>query len=99
MERVSRARARAAEQPVRLGRLEVVHGCHRAPTAEGKVYLAVVLDAFSRRVVGWSIAATNGEPTAGNLLGRIALQISPLWRRPVPSTWNQYGCVESRSGS
>jgi putative transposase len=26
------------------------------PTAEGKVYLAVVLDAFSRRVVGWSIA-------------------------------------------
>jgi putative transposase len=26
------------------------------PTGEGKVYLAVVLDAFSRRVVGWSIA-------------------------------------------
>ena len=26
------------------------------PTDEGKVYLAVVLDAFSRRVVGWSIA-------------------------------------------
>jgi len=26
------------------------------PTATGKVYLAVVLDAFSRRVVGWSIA-------------------------------------------
>jgi putative transposase len=26
------------------------------PTAEGKVYLAVVLDAWSRRVVGWSIA-------------------------------------------
>jgi putative transposase len=26
------------------------------PTGTGKVYLAVVLDAFSRRVVGWSIA-------------------------------------------
>jgi putative transposase len=26
------------------------------PTGEGKVYLAAVLDAFSRRVVGWSIA-------------------------------------------
>ena len=26
------------------------------PTAEGKVYLAVVLDAWSRRVIGWSIA-------------------------------------------
>ena len=25
------------------------------PTAEGKVYLATVIDAFSRRVVGWSI--------------------------------------------
>ncbi|MDY7103373.1 MAG: hypothetical protein S0880_19490 [Actinomycetota bacterium] len=26
------------------------------PTAEGKVHLAVVLDAWARRVVGWSIA-------------------------------------------
>jgi len=26
------------------------------PTAEGKVYLATVIDAFSRRVAGWSIA-------------------------------------------
>ncbi len=26
------------------------------PTREGKVYLAVVLEAFSRLVVGWSIA-------------------------------------------
>jgi putative transposase len=26
------------------------------PTAEGKVYLATVIDAFSRRVIGWSIA-------------------------------------------
>ena len=26
------------------------------PTGEGKVYLAVVLDAFSRRVIGWSMA-------------------------------------------
>jgi putative transposase len=34
----------------------VVHGHHEHPTAEGKVYLAVVLDAFSRRVIGWSIA-------------------------------------------
>jgi putative transposase len=26
------------------------------PTGQGKVYLAVVLDAWSRRVTGWSIA-------------------------------------------
>ena len=25
------------------------------PTAEGKVYCAAVLDAYSRRIVGWSI--------------------------------------------
>lgn len=31
------------------------------PTREGKVYCAVVLDAFGRRVVGWSIAH---NPTA-----------------------------------
>lgn len=27
------------------------------PTRTGEVYLAVVLDAWSRRIVGWSIAA------------------------------------------
>jgi transposase InsO family protein len=32
------------------------------PTREGKVYCAVVLDAFSRRVVGWSISH-NRRPT------------------------------------
>jgi putative transposase len=31
------------------------------PTREGKVYCAVVLDAFSRRLVGWSISH---NPTA-----------------------------------
>ena len=39
------------------------------PTREGKVFCAVVLDAFSRRVVGWSISH---NPTAGlttNALG------------------------------
>ncbi len=39
------------------------------PTREGKVYCAVVLDTFSRRVVGWSISH---NPTAGltcNALG------------------------------
>jgi putative transposase len=34
----------------------VGHGHHRTPTLEGKVYLAAVLDAYSRRVVGWAIA-------------------------------------------
>lgn len=46
-------------------------------TREGKVYCAVVLDAFSRRVVGWSIDA---QPTAAlvtNALGMAIEQRSP----------------------
>ena len=39
-------------EPDRLWMMDVTEH----PTAQGKVYLAVVLDAFSRRIVGWSIA-------------------------------------------
>ena len=45
------------------------------PTAEGKVYVAVVLDAFSRMVVGWSIA----DHIRAELVVD-ALQMA-LWRR------------------
>jgi putative transposase len=40
------------DEPDRLWVMDVTEH----PTVTGKVYLAVVLDAFSRRVVGWSIA-------------------------------------------
>jgi putative transposase len=39
------------------------------PTREGKVYCAVVLDAFSRRVVGWSIDAAPKAALVTNALG------------------------------
>jgi len=39
------------------------------PTQEGKVYCAVVLDAFSRRVVGWSIDASPTAALVTNALG------------------------------
>jgi putative transposase len=45
------------------------------PTGEGKVYLAVVLDAWSRRVIGWSIA----DHIRAELMVD-ALQMA-LWRR------------------
>jgi putative transposase len=45
------------ERPNRLWLTDVTEH----PTREGKVYCAVVLDAFSRRVVGWSISH---NPTA-----------------------------------
>jgi putative transposase len=47
-------------------------------TAEGQVYLAVVLDAWSRRVVGWSIA----DHLRAELVVD-ALQMA-LWRRQPP---------------
>jgi putative transposase len=39
------------------------------PTREGKLYCAVVLDACSRRVVGWSIDATPAAALVTNALG------------------------------
>ncbi|MCU1354357.1 MAG: putative transposase, partial [Acidimicrobiales bacterium] len=39
------------------------------PTREGKVYCCVVLDVFSRRVVGWSIDSTQTSTLVTNALG------------------------------
>jgi putative transposase len=49
------------------------------PTENGKAYLAVVLDAFSRRVVGWSIA----DHMRSELVVE-ALQMA-IWRRRPPA--------------
>src|SRR5215207_1201188 len=48
------------------------------PTREGKVYCAVVLDACSRRVVGWSIDAA---PTAALVTHALSMAIET--RRPT----------------
>ena len=49
------------------------------PTREGKVYCAVVLDAYSRRVVGWSIDAA---PTAALVTNALGMAID----RRIPPT-------------
>ena len=49
------------------------------PTATGKVYLAVVIDAWSRRVIGWSIA----DHIRAELVVD-ALQMA-IWRRRPPA--------------
>jgi len=49
------------------------------PTAEGWLYLAVVLDLFSRRIVGWAMAATLSQE-----LTLRALRMALLTRRPLP---------------
>lgn len=51
------------------------------PTREGKLYCAVVLDACSRRVVGWSIDAT---PTAALVTNALGMAIES--RRPAVGT-------------
>jgi putative transposase len=50
------------------------------PTGTGKIYLAVVLDAFSRRVVGWSIADHMRTELVAD-----ALDMATLRRRPEPN--------------
>jgi putative transposase len=47
------------------------------PTREGKVYCAVVLDAWSRRVVGWSIDSTPSTALVTNALGMAIDQRRP----------------------
>jgi putative transposase len=63
--------------PVEADRLWVMDVTEH-PTGEGKVYLAVVLDAFSRRVVGWSIA----DHMRSDLVVD-AVQMA-IWRRRPP---------------
>src|SRR5699024_11668036 len=41
----------------------------QAPTREGKVYCAVVLDVCSRRVVGWAIGSSPTAALTTNALG------------------------------
>jgi putative transposase len=48
------------------------------PTREGKLYCCVVLDAFSRMVVGWSIDSTQTTTLVLNALGMAT-------RRRVPA--------------
>ncbi len=55
----------ARSEPNRLWLTDVTEH----PTREGKVYCAVVLDAFSRRVVGWSIDSSQTANLVVNALG------------------------------
>ena len=51
------------------------------PTREGKVYCAVVLDAWSRRIIGWSI---DSSPTTALVINALGMAIDQ--RRPSEST-------------
>lgn len=70
-------RAFDPETPDRLWVMDVTEH----PTEDGKAYLAVVLDAFSRRVVGWSIADHMRSELVVD-----ALQMAIWRRRPLPGS-------------
>jgi putative transposase len=59
------------------------------PTREGKLFCCVVLDVYSRRVVGWSISSRQDAALTTNAL-RMAIES----RRPVPG-----GIIHSDHGS
>ncbi len=59
----------ARDEPDRLWVTDITEH----PTREGKVYCAVVLDVYSRRVVGWSIDASRTASLVTNALGFVAL--------------------------
>ncbi|MEV6947481.1 DDE-type integrase/transposase/recombinase [Streptomyces sp. NPDC051172] len=62
------------------------------PTFEGKVYCAVVLDTFSRRVVGWSIDAS---PTAALTTNALAMAIS---NRTPAAGWHHHPLRSRNAG-
>ncbi len=56
-------------------------------TREGKLYCCVVLDAYSRRVVGWSIDAAPTALLATNALTMAIENRRPTRQRRHPSSW------------
>ena len=88
--RTTQARAGAAVAPNRLDRqfaVDTVPGPDRVwvsdltyvPTREGWLFLAIVLDLASRRVVGWALAETLATE-----LALAALEMACTQRRPAP---------------
>ncbi len=54
------------------------------PTAEGWVYLAVVIDLFSRKVVGWALATSLATTLVSEALRRAIESRRPTARAPAP---------------
>ena len=65
------------------------------PTREGKLYCCVVLDVFSRRVVGWSIDSHQATPLVTNALGMAINHRNPGPEQTVIHSDSEYvgaGC-------
>jgi putative transposase len=53
------------------------HRYHRAPTKEGILYCAAVMDAYSRLMVGWSIAGRMRTELVTDALGMAIIRRQP----------------------
>jgi transposase InsO family protein len=60
-----------------------------AVTREGKVYCYVVIDVFSRRVVGWAIDTAQRSDLDTNALG-MAIDSSRPSPGAIPSSWRRW---------
>jgi putative transposase len=60
------------------------------PTREGKVHCAVVLDTYSRRVVGWSI---DSSPNASLVTNALGMAIDSRQPEPRPAIHSDQGTV------
>jgi transposase InsO family protein len=70
------------------------------PTAEGKLYCAAVMDAYSRLIVGWSIAGHMRTELVTDALGMAIIRrprrlttsrrvaVAPKPRRAAPVGWS-----------
>lgn len=76
------------EEPDRLWVTDVTEH----PTREGKLYCAVVLDVFSRRVVGWSIDSTPTAALVTNALGMAIQQRGPVGTAIRSDQGTQFTC-------
>ncbi len=76
-DRVERSFGRSRANELYLGVTDITEH----PTREGKVYCAVVLDVYSRRVIGWSI---DSAPTAALVTNALGMAIDA--RRPTGPT-------------
>ena len=73
-----------AEEPNRLWVADITY----VPTAEGFVYLATVLDVFSRKVVGWAMSA---RQTAALVSSALAMAVDTRAPRAVV-LHSDHGC-------
>ena len=90
------ARNFTAERPDQLWVADITY----VPTWAGFLYLAVVLDACSRRIVGWSMATTLATQLVLDALDMALTTRRPKWRW-LRAHWSQrsqvYGCSGKKS--